>query len=110
MNIDYKKRLIQRVLNGGERDKDFEEYVQELLDSNRLESDPVIGIAKRIVSHGVPSLSDAQLETFINYGLLADNYLENCEQDYIQIRWSDMVFAVERGLCDRCRHMQDKND
>ncbi|AUS03463.1 hypothetical protein [Paenibacillus larvae] len=104
-----KDRLFQR-LNIAERDQGFEYYVDELLEEECLEGGAVIGIAKQIVSKGVPSLSELQLRTFINHGIWEHYYLEECGRCGEEIPWSEMRFALEHGNCSYCQHKIDKDE
>ena len=105
-----KKEIEAKMLPKDELDREFEMYVSELLDAGKLEGDAVIGIAKQLVSKGVSSLTPLQRKTFIDYGLCKGNYVEACERCAQPIPWSEMLFALEDGLCAYCRHMLEKDD
>jgi hypothetical protein len=106
-----KAELRTRILNSGHQDEEFESYVKELLDNDKLDGDVVIGIAKQIVSKGAPSISDYQLDTFINHGIWEHLYEAECRRCGEDIPWSEMLNAVEEsGNCSYCQHMIDKDD
>ncbi|MGN4631615.1 hypothetical protein ACTFQO_24800 [Bacillus cereus group sp. MYBK29-1] len=79
-------------------DSEFQDFVEELLNSERLVGQVVIGIAKKIVSS--EKLSDKQISTFIEYGLLKDNYVDGCYYCGDSIEWSSMIDALEDECCD----------
>lgn len=91
-------------------EEDFSIYVSDLLDSERLDGEVVIGIAKQIIDRGVSSLTPNQKITFIRYGLLLDNYVDECNRCTLEIPWSEMLFALDDGFCAYCRHMIEKDD
>ncbi|MES5869205.1 hypothetical protein [Bacillus cereus group sp. RP32] len=86
------------------KDPDFEDFVESLLKCGRLDGQAVIGIAKLIVSGG--KLSDKQINTFIEHGLLPYNYVEECKCP-IPIPWSEMLYALDDGCCDHCRNTME---
>lgn len=89
------------------KDPEFEDFVESLLKCERLEGKAVIGIAKAIVAGN--NLSKDQIDTFIKYGLLKDNYVEECEVCLIPIPWSEMLYALDDNLCDHCRNMIEED-
>lgn len=106
-----KKRLESRIFNSGHRDEDFENYTKELLETESLTGEAVVGIAKKIVTEGVPSLTERQLQTFIDFGLWGNNYQEECNRCSQEIPWSEMRFALtEYGNCAYCQHKIDKDE
>lgn len=84
-------------------DWEFQDFVEELLSSDRLEGQVVIGIAKKIVSS--EKLTDKQISTFIEYGLLKGNYVEGCYYCGDSIQWSSMLEALEDRCCDTHREI-----
>lgn len=109
-----KERLKARIKiagNDGMRNEDFERYVSDLLEHSRLDGDVVIGIAKKIVVDGALSLSEKQIDTFINYGIGDHYYIEECGRCGCEINWSEMEFAAtEYGNCSYCQDKIDKGE
>jgi hypothetical protein len=104
------KEIEARMMPKYEHDREFEMYVSDLLDFGKLEGVVVIGIAKQIVARGVSSLTPMQRKTFINYGLRKGNYVDACEGCAESIPWSEMLFALDDGLCSYCRYKLEKDD
>lgn len=104
-------RLRTKVMPKYEHDTSFESFVQELLDGGRLKEEGAAhGIAKKIVTDGVESLSVPQLDTFIKYGLLPDNFVEFCDMCSNEILWPEMYLALDDEYCSYCRHKIEKDD
>ncbi|HDR8197963.1 hypothetical protein COE01_21495 [Bacillus thuringiensis] len=90
-------------------DDDFIDFVKDLVGCGRLEG-AAEGIAKKIIHDGTLDLSDKQIYTFINYGLMNENFLDKCGRCYNPIPWSEMLIAVmESGYCNYCDHMSAKD-
>ncbi|SYX84627.1 hypothetical protein [Paenibacillus alvei] len=103
-----KALLKKRILSSDYGD--FEYYVKELLKYSKLDGDAVVGIAKQITTQGVQSLTESQLDTFINYGLWQHCYVEECGTCSNEIPWSEMFDAVtEYGNCSYCQHILNKD-
>lgn len=101
-----KQELKSRMYND---DEEFESYVRELIQSERLiDSEPALGTAKQIVSKGINSISSRQEYAFIQHGLLAENYVEECAQCSNPIPWSEMLEALDDGYCSWCRNSLEK--
>ncbi|MBC9706295.1 MAG: hypothetical protein H9W81_15220 [Enterococcus sp.] len=90
-------------------DPDFQGYVNELLDGERLDGAAILGIAKKIGADGVEGLTSKQLETFIRYGLYPYNYVEECERCSFDVPWCEMYFALDDSYCSYCRHLIEKD-
>ena len=89
----------------GEDDKrDFQQFVQQLLDVDRIESSAAKGIAMKIVSDGTEGLSKKQEDTFVEYGLKKYNYIESCGLCENSIPWHEMYDALDDEYCSECRH------
>lgn len=102
VTVEQKLKYVLR-----DNEPDFKDFVEGLLKSERLEGQAVIGIAKLIVSD--EHLSDKQIETFIEYGLLKDNYLEECPVCLDSVPWSEMLYALDDGHCSHCEHLLEGN-
>lgn len=87
---------------------DFRDYVELLLERDLLESPVTLGIGKLIVDKGVGSLTETQLETFLNYGLSQYTFVENCEMCLTEIQWDQMDLAVDDAYCSECRYRIEK--
>lgn len=105
-----KRKLEQRMYPREEHDSDFREFVSDLLQLGRLEGNAVQGIGKKIVAEGSSSLTESQRKTFIEYGLLKENYVEYCGRCAEHIPWSEMTMALDDGYCSYCRHLMEKDD
>lgn len=55
------------------------------------------------------NVNSSIIDTFIKYGLLKDNYVEECEMCLIPIPWSEMLYALDDNLCDHCRNMIEED-
>lgn len=96
--------IKSRINEGG-----FEPYVADLLKFNYFEGDTVIGIAKKIVHEGVRTLTEKQINTFIYYDLIKNNFYQDCcVMCTNSIPWEEMLEALEDGFCSYCRHIYDK--
>lgn len=105
-----KSVLKGRMFPKYEHDTEFEVYVSELLQGNYIEGPAVVGIAKQIVSKGVESLSDPQINTFIDFGLSKGNFVKYCDRCAEDIPWSEMLSALDDHYCAYCRHLIEKED
>ncbi|RBP89385.1 hypothetical protein DFO70_11132 [Cytobacillus firmus] len=105
-----KSVLKGRMFTKYEHDTDFEVYVSELLQGDLIEGPAVVGIAKQIVSKGADSLTEAQIKTFIDFGLSKGNYVEYCDRCAEEIPWSEMFLALDDHYCAYCRHLMEKDD
>lgn len=99
---------LDRV-KGRTNEPDFQDYVNELLDGNRLDGAAVLGVAKKIVADGVEGLTLKQLETFIRHGLYPYNYVEECERCAENVPWCEMYSALDDSYCSYCRHLIEKD-
>lgn len=93
-------------------DRDFEDFLQQLIDGGHLEG-AALGITKQIISNGQDGLSDKQLYVFKTQVL--EVYAEaDCSRCGNEIPWSEKYFAIdESGLCSWCAKMEEtdaKND
>lgn len=105
-----KEKLKMRILTEPE---DFSYYLKELMNANRIDDDIALGIAKFTVANEPEKLSEKQMYTLIEKGILPENYVGECERCAINIPWSEMLNATyfyEDGLCSYCHHMQEKLD
>ncbi|MDA1652666.1 hypothetical protein [Bacillus cereus group sp. TH160LC] len=89
------------------KDPEFEDFVESLLKCERLDGQAVIGIAKVIVAGNGNELSEKQVDTFIQHGLLKGNYVEECSLGLEPILWSEMLYALDDGYCDHCRNIME---
>lgn len=100
-------KTMKQIIAGD--DADFACYVKELLDGNHIEGKAARGIAKQLVDPKGDQLSDKQLETLAEYGILNGNYQDGCDMCAHPIPWSEMYDAVhDDGLCSHCRNLQEK--
>jgi hypothetical protein len=88
-------------------EEDFESYLQELIDHQRLEG-AALGITKLVLNKGLDALSDRQKYVFDNQ-VIGKNFVEECERCASDIPWCEMLEATDnRGLCNYCAHMEEK--
>ncbi len=103
--------ILSQVYPREEHDVSFQLFVQELLEAELLENDAVRGIGKRIAADGIESLTEKQLNTFVDYGLIKpSNVVGSCNRCAFEIPWSEMYSALEDGYCGYCRHIMDKDN
>lgn len=87
---------------------DFKEYVEDLIESDRIEGKEA-GIAKLAIDQGYNSLSDKQ--RFVFDKTIKENSVELCERCGAPIPWSEMIEALDNGgYCNYCQHMMEKDD
>lgn len=87
-------------------EEDFEGFVQDLINSGRLEEKEA-GIAKRMLDKGYDSLSDKQRYVFDK--MIENNTVSECQRCGCSIPWCEMLEALDNGgLCNYCQHMQEK--
>ncbi|WP_193065179.1 hypothetical protein [Oceanobacillus oncorhynchi] len=104
----YYKDLKEMLRNETARDWEFEDYVEQLITLRKLEHPASLGIAKQLVSEGARSLTDKQIEVFVNKGLDSDFYAEECRGGH-DIPWSEMLDAADNGgWCGRCQWFEAK--
>lgn len=99
-----REELKQRILGSGE----FIPYLIELVEAGRIEDDIALGISKFIISNGTKQLTDKQWYTFLEKGIMKDNYVECCDICAMEIPWSEMFIAVyfyEDSYCSYCRQV-----
>ncbi|MFL1662981.1 hypothetical protein ACTFR4_27095 [Bacillus cereus group sp. MYBK181-1] len=105
--METTREKLEHVIRS--KDSDFEDFVESLIKCERLDGQAVIGIAKTIAAGNGNELSDKQVEVFIEYGLYKGNFVEECEMCLIPIPWSEMLYALDDNLCDRCRYMTEED-
>lgn len=97
--------IKKRMYPQDEHDSEFVNYVDDLLRLDYLDDPIVEGIARQIIGRGVDSLTNKQINTFIEVGLIKkDNYLNECAQCSNEIPWCEMLIALEDGCCSYCSH------
>ena len=87
----------------------FVEFLQELLDSGRIDDGKEIGITKQVIDKGYDSLSDKQKWVFDK--MIDANTYEECSRCLVSIPWCEMMYALDNeGLCSYCVHQLEKLD
>ncbi|MEE3952756.1 hypothetical protein [Peribacillus frigoritolerans] len=86
------------------------DYLKQLLNDDNLVNDAAIGSAKKAVTSGINSLSDAQLKALALDMLNNNTYMEECPNDWCgeRIAWGDMNTAIWEGQCYHCVNRQEK--
>ncbi|MGH4138271.1 hypothetical protein [Clostridium sp.] len=99
-----------KVLEQRFSEDDFNEYLQQLLDSDMIEGDTGIGIAKKVLDDGYDLLSAKQKKAFIFY-VINPNYIKECSRCLTAIPWCEMVNSLDEGdeYCGYCSHMEAKD-
>lgn len=88
------------------REEDFNGFVEELIDSSRLEGKEA-GIAKLMLDKGYGSLSDKQ--KFVFDKAIENNSVDECKRCGEDISWCEMLEALDNGgYCCYCQHMMEK--
>lgn len=76
-------------------EEDFNEFLQELIDSKRLSDPKEEGIAKLVIDKGFGSLSEKQKFVFEkSIGLFV---YEECSRCKLEIPWCEMSAAEDNG-------------
>ncbi|MCM2535192.1 hypothetical protein NDK43_26130 [Neobacillus pocheonensis] len=88
------------------------DYLKQLLKDDNLVNDAAIGSAKKAVSAGIHSLSDAQLKALALDMLNNEVYMAECPNEWCgeRIAWGDMNSALWEGQCYHCVNRQEKID
>lgn len=85
---------------------DFEGFVQDLINSGRLE-DIEAGIAKRMLDIGYDNLSEKQKYVFDK--TIKRNSIEECKGGDGSIPWCEMIAALDNGgYCSCCQHRMEE--
>jgi len=77
---------------------DFNECLEQLIKMDMIEKDFVKDIAEIVLTEGYDSLSENQRRAFI-FCAIKPNSKKECDRCGIEIPWSEMIEAVETGLC-----------
>ena len=91
---------------GRYNEDDFNGFVEELINSSRLESKEA-GIAKQMLDKGYDSLSEKQRYIFDK--AIENNTVDECQRCGVDIPWCEMLEALDNGgYCGYCQHMMEK--
>ncbi|WP_291131830.1 hypothetical protein [Flavobacterium sp. UBA7682] len=89
-------------------DEDFNEFIKELIDTQRLNDSKEEGIAKKVIDDGFDSLSDKQKFVFEN--AISHYVYDECSRCGLEIPWCEMSGAEDNGkMCSWCAQLS-KND
>ncbi len=89
-------------------EEDFEGFVQQLIDSGRIEGKEA-GIAKLMLDKGYDALSQKQRYVFDK--MIDNNTEKECKRCACDIPWCEMLEALDNGgYCNYCQHMMEKID
>ena len=89
-------------------EEDFEGFVQQLIDSGRIEGKEA-GIAKLMLDKGYDALSQKQKYVFDK--MIDNNTVKECKLCACDIPWCEMLEALDNGgYCNYCQHMMEKID
>lgn len=86
----------------------YNDFLKQLIECNLLE-EKVAGIAKKVISDGIESLSPKQKFVF-EKGVTDEYVTKECTRCGLNIPWEEMLAASEDGLCSWCRHQEEKDD
>lgn len=87
-------------------DEDFIGYLNDLVDSGRLESKE-LGITKLVIAKGYKVLTPKQKMVFDS--VIATNTVDSCKLCAIDIPWCEMLAALDNGgYCSHCQHVKEK--
>ena len=82
-------------------EKDFIDFLQNLIDSGWIEGD-IAGISKQVIDKGYSSLTNQQKYT-LKKGITS-YCIEKCKECTHNIPWGDMIDALENGgYCSECK-------
>ncbi|MGV8830138.1 MAG: hypothetical protein ACWA6U_17660 [Breznakibacter sp.] len=85
-------------------EEDFNNFIQELIDTKRLSDSKEEGIAKLVIDKGFESLSEKQKFVFENS---ISHYVYNeCSRCKLEIPWCEMSAAEDNGgKCSWCQQL-----
>ncbi|PDP67939.1 hypothetical protein [Prevotella intermedia] len=87
-------------------EEDFNSFVQELIDSDRLEGKE-LGISKRMLEVGYDQLTNKQKYVFDK--AIRNNTVDKCEICCDDISFNEMLEALDNGgYCSHCKNMMEK--
>jgi hypothetical protein len=82
----------------------LDEILRYLINAGELEG-AALGVAKQIVGHGTASLSPRQ-QTVLE-AIKEEHFVAECERCGGDIPLSEMLFAMDSGLCGWCEGMDE---
>ena len=88
-------------------DGGFTDYLESLIDSEMIDDPTALGITKQVVDKGIRSLTEKQWFVF-EKKVLEPLTVEECDRCGESIPWSEMLEALDSGLCGYCDHMREK--
>ena len=90
-------------------EEDFNDFVQELIDTKRLSDSKEEGIARLVIDKGFESLSEKQkfvFEKSISYYVYGE-----CSRCKLEIPWCEMSAAEDNGgKCSWCQQLGRDDD
>ena len=90
-------------------EEDFNAFLRELIDTNRLSDSKEEGIAKLVIDKGFESLSDKQKYVFEE--AISHYVYDECKRCGIEIPWCEMSAAEDNGgLCSWCQQLSSHDD
>ncbi|MBU4541370.1 MAG: hypothetical protein KJ774_09125 [Firmicutes bacterium] len=99
MSIDFKSAC---------EDKEYLDFLQELVNNEMIENEAAIGITKMIIDGRVNESTEKQWYTFEKY-VANEHIVENCQRCQESIPWCEMLEALDNGgYCNYCVHMMSK--
>lgn len=89
--------------------EDFEDFLKELIENNRLFESKEVGIAKLIIDKGFNSLSEKQ--QFVFESSVSRYVFSECSRCHLEILWCEMSLAEDNGgQCSWCNQLGNKDD
>ncbi len=89
--------------------EEFNRFIKELIDQDRLNDSKETGIAKLVIDKGFESLSDKQKFTFTNS--ISEYVYDNCLRCGNEIPWEEMSGAEDNGgMCGWCQQLSRDDD
>lgn len=86
------------------QEEDFSDFVQELIDNNRLNGDKENGISLLVVDKGYEHLSQNQKYVFEK--AISHYVYDECSRCGNDIPWSEMIAVEDNGgICSWCQQL-----
>lgn len=112
MGKENETRLYSRLMNmSDEEEVEFREYLVDLDNLGNLADlhPSASGSIKASMDKGVRSISKKQIEV-ISRGLNTYFYIHECEICTEEIKWNEMIEAIDTKRCSGCNYKLEKEN
>jgi len=91
-------------------DQDYLDFLQELVNSDRIDGGAALGVTKMVIDGRCDELSQPQWNTFLKH-VAELNYVDGCTRCATPIPWCEMLEALDNGgYCNYCVHKMEKGE